>query len=490
MIIVFYFVIRRKVMKRQLIRVFTIVSLVLLFSAGYSAKKSTAPAQGVSGEVKVILSSIAGERLADKGTLPFIAEDNSKIPAITIDPSDTYQTIAGFGGAFTESAAYVLSKMTPDKRDEILKAYFSPQGSAYTLCRTHIGSCDFSLSSYSYDDVPADTNMTKFSIKHDKTWLIPLIKDAMAVPGASFKMLASPWSPPGWMKEYGTMIGGSKLILSFYPAWALYLSKYFQAYAQEGINFEYMTVQNEPWNDGRWEGCFFFPEKEADFVANNLGPQFEKDGIKTKILIYDHNKGGTSDYVSKVMANKKAAKYVWGAGVHWYGGDEIESVLLSHLTFPKVHIIATEACQEGGPYIGDWGVGERYSHDILLDLNNWVEGWIDWNIVLDETGGPNHATNFCSAPILCDTVSNNIIYNPSYYIMAHYSKFMRPGAVKIGAESENTYLEATAVKNPDGTFAVVVLNRTEFPLAFKLKIGNRIVKPNSPARSILTLVFK
>ena len=433
--------------------------------------------------------------------MTFGADDNSAVPSITVNPAVTYQTIIGFGGAFTESSATVLNMIPKAKRAEVLSAYFSPTaGAGYTLCRTPIGSCDFALSSYSYDETAGDKSLNNFSIAHDKTALIPMIKDAMAVPGAKFQLLASPWTPPSWMTTKGKLVAGQNhLNKSFYGPYADYLAKYVKAYAGEGLNISYMTVQNESWNDsGAWETTQFQPPETAAFVKV-LGPVFASNNIQTKIMIYDHNKGlndkGENQikyYVDHVYSDAEARKYIWGIAFHWYGKtqtDPFTDMKVTHAAYPEQHLIHTEACQEGGPHPNDYGVGEHYGHDILGCLNNWTEGWIDWNLVLDTTGGPNHAHNLCSAPILADTASGNLLYNPSYYYMAHFSRYFRPGAVVIGTTSSDPTLEAVACKNPDGKFAMVVLNRTDKSVDFKIKDGGQVVKPTISAHSIMTLVF-
>jgi glucosylceramidase len=453
-----------------------------------------------AGNVEGVETS-AATKFKPLAPMTFAADDNSTLPTVTVNPAVTCQTIVGFGGAFTESSATVLNQIPKAKRAEVLSAYFSPTaGAGYTLCRVPIGSCDFALSSYSYDETPGDKTLANFSIAHDKTALIPMIKDAMAVPGAKFQLLASPWTPPSWMTTKGRLVAGQNhLARPFYDVYANYLARYVKDYAAEGVAISYMTVQNESWNDsGAWETTQFQPPETASFVKV-LGPAFAENNIQTKIMIYDHNKGANDKgenqikyYVDHVYSDAEARKYIWGVGFHWYGAtqtDPFTDMKVTHEAYPEQHLIHTEACAEGGPHPNDYAVGEHYGHDILGCLNNWTEGWIDWNLVLDTTGGPNHAHNLCSAPILADTAGGTLLYNPSYYYMAHFSRYFRPGAVVISTTSSDPTLEAVTCKNPDGKFAMVVLNRTDNPINFKINDGGQVVKPTITAHSIMTLVF-
>jgi glucosylceramidase len=449
------------------------------------------PTSPPGSTVQVIQTSQAGDRLAIKSSLTFANDDGSGIATITLNPSLTYQKIIGFGGAFTESTAYVLSRISAAKRSEIINAYFSSNGSGYTLCRAHINSCDFSLGNWSYDDTAGDYSLNNFNIQHDTQLIIPLMKDAMAVPGANIKIFSSPWSPPAWMKQNGVMNGGSPLKTDCFAAWALYFSKYIKAYAAQGINIWGVTIQNEPENWPSWEGCTYTAAQERDFLKNYLGPQLKNDPATSavNIMIHDHNKDHMVTFANTIIGDPGAGQYAWGTAFHWYSGDQFENITTTHNNFPTKHLVFTEGCQEGGPHIGDWGAAERYGHDIIGDLNNWTEGWVDWNMVLDQQGGPNHVGNYCSAPIIADTGNSNVTYNPSYYYLTHFSRYIRPDAVRIDSVTTNASLETTVFKNTDGKTVVTVMNRTTGAINFKIKVGNQIIKPTIPARAMMTFIF-
>jgi glucosylceramidase len=410
---------------------------------------------------------------------------------VFVDTNVRYQEIQGFGGAFTEAAAVTLNKMPPDLRQEILEAYFSPgTGNAYSICRTHINSCDFSLGNYAYTEVDDDVDLKHFSIEHDRQSLIPMIREAIDLTGGQLKLFASPWSPPAWMKTNGMMNHGGKLKLEYRQAWADYYVRYIQEYGQEGIPIWGLTVQNEPEATQTWDSCIYTGEEERDFVRDYLGPTLHDAGLgDVKVIVWDHNRDRLFERAKAVLDDPKAAHYVWGVGFHWYCGDHFDNVQLTHDAYPDKHLIFTEGCQEFGPHLGSWDTGERYAHSMINDLNRWTEAWVDWNLVLDETGGPNHVGNFCSAPIIADTQAGKILYQSSYYYIGHFSRFIRPGARRVICAKTLDSLEATAFLNVDGTVAVVVLNRTEQAIDFVLKSQGLQAKASIPARGIKTFVF-
>jgi glucosylceramidase len=413
------------------------------------------------------------------------------IAAVRIDTRVRYQQIQGFGGAFTDSAGYVLQKLPATKQDEILRAYFDPEkGLGYTLCRTHINSCDFSLGNYAYDETPGDTDLKNFSIGRDKQSLIPMIKRAQEISHNGFKIFASPWSPPAWMKTNGEMNNGGKLKPEDRDAWARYFVKYIQAYTKENIPIWAVTVQNEPAATQTWDSCIYTGDEERDFVRDYLGPTFAKANLDTHIIVWDHNRDIMFEHVSPILNDPAAAKYVWGVGFHWYVSELSDNVQRTHDAWPDKHLLGTEACQEGGPHTGEWLPAERYGRNMIMDLNHWAEGWVDWNLILDEKGGPNHVGNFAASPVIADTKTGEVTYSPSFYYIGQFSKFIRPGAVRVLSAPTNINLETTSFVNPDGSIVTVVLNETEVPLRFELRIGARSAQMDAPERSIQTVVVK
>ena len=435
-----------------------------------------------------------GQRLAQVGQFSFAdkAQPNENEAVIFLDARHTGQTILGLGGALTDASAETFDKLPADKQDEIIRAYFDPQkGIGYSLGRTHINSCDFSSEMYSYVQ-DGDRELKSFSIAHDLQHRIPFIKRAQAAAGGEFSLFVSPWSPPAWMKSNHDMLHGGELLPDCQPIWAAYYGKFIKAYEKAGVPIWGLTVQNEPMAAQTWESCNYTAEQERGFVKNHLGPELKRAGLgDKKIVIWDHNRDLMYQRAKVVLDDPAAAKYVWGVGFHWYMGDHFENVRRVHEAFPQANLLFTEGCHY--PYdankTGDWKYGEAYGKSIIEDLNSGAVGWTDWNILLDEKGGPNHVNNFCYAPIHADTRTGQLTYLNSYYYLGHFSKFIRPGARRIISSSTRDAIMTTAFLNRDGTVAVVAMNQSDKEMPIFLWLEGQATKVTSPAHSILTAVI-
>ncbi len=440
---------------------------------------------------------------------------------VELDTTQTYQKITGFGGAFTESSAYLLNQLSKKNRDEILKAYFSKEGANYSLTRTHMNSCDFSLSQYSYSPIEDDMLLEHFTIQDDKDDLIPMIKDAMTASEDGFKLFASPWTAAPWMKDNNNWVGG-KLLPKYYDTWALFFSKYVDAYEAEGIPIWGFTVENEPHGNGNnWESMHYTPEEMTNFVQHHLGPKLEADGYGDKIILgYDQNRAGVKEWVDVMYATEASSKYYDGTAIHWYESTfEVfpEALQYAHQKAPDKYLIETEGCvdsevpkwkdddwywrKESTDWGWDWAKEEekylhpkyapvnRYARDIIGCLNNWVDGWVDWNMVLDKQGGPNWFKNWCVAPIIVNPDEDEVYYTPLYYVMAHFSKYIRPDAKIIKVDNTNEALQVTAAKNPDGTIAVVVFNEGEISQNFQLNLNGKSNVITIGAQALQTILI-
>ncbi|RSK25616.1 glucosylceramidase [Bacillus sp. HMF5848] len=409
---------------------------------------------------------------------------------LSVDTNTTYQTIMGFGGAFTEAAAYTLSHLPADERLKVIDSYFNKEtGLGYSLGRTHIHSCDFALENYTYVE-DHDAELNTFSIDREHKWVLPFIKDAMSIRGEDITILSSPWSPPAWMKTNNEMNNGGELKKEYRDVWALYYAKYIKAMQAEGIDIWGITVQNEPAATQVWDSCRYTAEQERDFVKNHLGPTLEKEGLgDIKIIIWDHNRDIAYDRAKVVLSDPEAAKYVWGTGLHWYMSEDFANLSKIHNEFPDKHLIFTEGCIEGGVKLGAWHTGERYARNIMGDLNNWLEGWIDWNMVLNEQGGPNHVGNYCDAPVIVDTQTGEVHYNSSYYYIGHFSKFIKPGAVRVKHELNNENIQSVAFRNADQSIVVVLLNEQDDLQKISVTNNGTVSEVELPAHSITTIVI-
>ncbi len=469
-------------------------------------------------EVEVYETSASGNKLTRVTEFP---AGNDSV-AVKLLPGEKFQTITGLGGSFTEASASLLNRLGKENRQKILEAYFGETGARYSLTRSHINSCDFSLSQYSYAPVEGDTALKNFSIEPDRDDIIPMIKDAQAISKEGFKIVSSPWTAPPWMKVNKQWVGG-KLLPEYYDTWALFFSKYIDAYKAEGIDIWGLTVENEPLGNGNnWESMHFTPEEMTDFVQNHLGPKLEADGkADVKILGYDQNREHLKEWVDVMFRDEAASKYYAGTAIHWYASTfEVfpDALQYAHQKAPNKHLIQTEACvdaevphwqddawywsQEATDWGWDWAPEAdkplhpkyvpvyRYARDIIGCLNNWVDGWIDWNMVLDRQGGPNWFKNWCTAPVIVDPEKDEVYFTPLYYTLAHFSKFIRPGATRIGWEMNGSDLQVTAAENPDGTVAVVVFNPTEKETPFTLALGEQSKPLKISAKAIQTILIK
>jgi len=417
---------------------------------------------------------------------------------VYVDASHEFQTLLGIGGAITDASAEVFDKLPADEQQRLLEAYFDREtGIGYSLLRTTIHSCDFSPASYTYVE-ENDKELASFSIAHDLVHRIPLIRRAIATRGEVMPLYVSPWSPPAWMKDTGTMLQGGKLLPEFAATWATYITKTIHAYEQEGLPVWGLTVQNEPMAVQTWESCVFTAEEERDFVKNHLGPTLVREGLgDRKLIVWDHNRDLIFQRASTIFNDAEAAKYVWGIGFHWYEtwtktSMNFRNLQLTHETFPDKHLMFTEGCAESfdPERMEAWELGERYGASMIQDFNCGTVGWTDWNILLDEHGGPNHVGNFCFAPVHADMEAGTLIFTSSYYYIGHFSKFVQPGAKRIAASSSRTNLLAVAFKNPDASLAVVVMNESEEALPYFLIHNGRMLEITAPARSIATVVIK
>jgi glucosylceramidase len=488
--------------------------------------------------VEVYETSESGNAL--KPINEFVTSENKLV--ITLNPEETFQTITGFGGSFTEASASLLNRLGKENKEKILQAYFGDKGAKYSLTRTHIASCDFSLSNYTYAKVENDMNLEHFTIEDDLNDLIPMILDAKKISSEGFNIIASPWTAPPWMKDNKHWVGG-KLLPAYNDVFSLYFSKYLSAYKEKGIDIWGVTVINEPHGNGNnWESTHFSPKEMTDLVEFHLGPKLEKDGWgDVKIFGYDQNRAGLKEWVDEMYRDEKSSKYFAGTAIHWYESTYDyfpEALQYAHKKAPNKYLIETEGCidaevpvwqddkwywkKEATDWGWDWASAKdkhlhpkyapvnRYATDIIGCLNNHVDGWVDWNMVLDKQGGPNWFKNWCIAPVIVDPEKDEVYFTPLYYVMAHFSKFMRPGAVRIGvsfelaARKKNASdikptkskqgapekMEVTAVKNPDGSIAVAVFNPNNDTYTIEFKLKNKTKMLSISPKALQTIIIK
>ncbi len=438
-------------------------------------------------------------RLANTGKKTFQPAEQAleKDVSVFVNPTIKFQSLLGIGGAITDASAEVFAKLPEAKQQEFIKAcYDQKEGIGYSLARTNIHSCDFSSDIYVYV-TNKDKELKTFSIEHDKKYRIPLIKKAIATAGGKLLLYVSPWSPPAYMKDNENMLKGGKLLPDYYQSWALYFTKYIKAYEAENIPIWGMTIQNEPMAVQTWESCIYTSEEERDFLKKHLGPTMEKEGLgDKKIIVWDHNRDLMNQRANTIFDDPEASKYAWGIGFHWYepwsGGkpmyDNVHNVQES---YPSKNILFTEGCVDrfDTSQYQSWSNAEKFGQSMIHDFNNGTVGWTFWNVLLDETGGPNHVGNFCFAPIHADTKKGELIYTPTFYYIGHFSKFIRPNAKRISTVSTKSHLITTSFLNEDGTMATVVMNESAEKINYKLYVGSKAIAETILPHAIQTVVY-
>lgn len=548
---------------------------LIMNSCGSTEKEQTNGAvknEKLISTAEILVTSESGDKIAKKDNVSF--KDGKPVGTIIqIMPDRVKQTIDGIGTSFTESSAFVLAHLEAEQRAAVMKKIFSEEGANFSLTRTPIGACDFSVKGkYSYADEKGDMALNHFTIAPDSAGfdpnefplikdpsydLLPMIKEALAIKKGQrdreLRIIASAWTAPAWMKDIeewyipgspennwqGT---GGTLKDECIPVYADYLIKYLKAYQAEGVDIWGLTPVNEPHgNNGQWESMHFSPETQNEFVKNFLGPKLHEGGFsKTKLLVYDQNRDGLEHWTDTIFGDPETAPYVYGVAVHWYEStvkvyeDVFDRV---QVKFPNFAIIHTEGCiddlgkdapggvtdperyKESGWFDNDdfwWNANatdwaysvtwagvnvddhpiytpvHRYARNIIVSLDHWLRGWVDWNIVLDHKGGPNHVGNFCGAPIMIDMENGYVYYTPIYFVLAQFSRTIRPGdkavqTVKSLAGVGSDDLHACATINAEKMLSVQVLNTTKQAIAYHLQIGGQYAEITIPANSVQTV---
>ena len=424
-------------------------------------------------------------------TAAFVTDTGVENHAVNLYPHVRYQEIMGFGGAITEAAGYVFSRMSEEKKREILEAYFGPEGSQYTMARVSIDSCDFSLGNYSADTDPKDEALETFTLSRDEQYVLPLLKRAQETANTRLTLMLSPWSPPAFMKSNGQKNGGGYLLPEYYGRWAEYVCRYIKEYKARGYNVAMVTVQNEPKAVQTWDSCVYTAEEEKTFLRDYLYPALEKNGFSdVGIYIWDHNKERVYERARDII-DDKTEKMVKGVAFHWYSGEHFDAVRLTAEQYPDKKLVFTEGCVE----YSHFGAGDQlqharmYAHDIIGNLNTGMHGYLDWNILLDEKGGPNHVGNFCDAPVMCDLTQDTLEKKLSYEYIGHFSRYIKPGARRIASSAYTEKMDTVSFVNPDGTLACVFLNKTNKALPVVIRLNGETASFTLAANAIATGVI-
>ncbi|HBP45769.1 MAG TPA: glycosyl hydrolase [Flavobacteriales bacterium] len=481
----------------------TIFSAALLLAAcglNSSQPETSAPKSEAIRTTVQVISTVKDKplRLTEENELVFMpaTQPLETEVALFVNPNKTFQSFLGIGGAITDASAEVFSLLSPPVQSQFMNAYFGEGGINYNIIRTSIHSCDFGLGSHTYIE-EGDSALTTFNIEADRAKRIPMIKIAADMIGESLVFYASPWSPPAFMKTNKSMLRGGSLLPEYYQAWANYFIKFIQSYEAEGLPVWGVTIQNEPMATQRWESCIYTAEQERDFLKNHLGPALARAGLgDKKVVVWDHNRDLITHRANTIFDDPEASKYAWGTGFHWYetwtgGLPKYDNLKLVKEAYPDKQLLFTEGCQEGfdPAHYERWSNAERYGNSMINDFNSGTVGWTDWNILLDETGGPNHVQNLCFAPIHADTQHDSLIFTPTYYYLGHFSRFIDPGALRVSTSASRSTIESTSFQNPNGSMVTVVMNQTNAPINYTLIVEEQEVRTFIPAHAMQTLLY-
>ena len=409
---------------------------------------------------------------------------------INLYPQVKYQSLDGFGGAITDSAGYVFSLMNEDRKKEVLKQYFGKDNMKYNMVRIPIDSCDFSLGHYEADSDEADEDFSKFSFERVEKYIIPLLDAAEKEYGDKLDIMLTPWSPPVYMKTNGDRNYGGKLKEEYRDRWAKYICRNIKEYLNRGYKVTRLTMQNEPKAVQTWDSCVYTATEEKAFIRDYLYPEMVKQNMADiRIYIWDHNKERAFEWAEEII-DDETSDMIEGVAFHWYSGDHFEALRMIREKFPDKKMMLSEACIEyskfeAGDYLKN---AQKYAHDMIGNLNNGMNAFMDWNILLDEQGGPNHVDNFCDAPFLYDIKNEKLIESNILGHLWHFSHFIEKGAFRIGVSNYSDKLEVTAFKNKEN-ITFIILNRTdeEIPAYIRLKdsVAGITVKPNSISSGIV-----
>uniref|UniRef100_A0A3Q2PZK6 Glucosylceramidase n=1 Tax=Fundulus heteroclitus TaxID=8078 RepID=A0A3Q2PZK6_FUNHE len=492
------------------------------------------------GQFSTYLSSRAGSRM-EPGRGQVQVNSSGAGVRLTLAPYQKYQRIRGFGGAMTDAAAINILSLSAGAQEQLLRQYFSEEGIGYSVVRVPVASCDFSTRLYTYADTPGDYELKNFTLApEDVNMKIPLLLRAQALSPRPLSLLGSAWSAPAWLKTNGALVGKGSLKGQpggkEHKTWAQYYIRFLEEYAKFNLTFWALTTGNEPsageMTNYSFQALGFTPEEQRDWVALDLGPALRSSSHPhTHVLTLDDNRLLLPHWAKVVLGDVHAARYIHGVAVHWYLDSLVPaeaSLGATHRLYPEYYLFGTEACAGWSPLdrgvkLGSWDRAEQYAHDILEDLNHYVVGWTDWNLALDQTGGPNWVKNFVDSPVIVDAERDVFYKQPSFYGVAHFrwprvllymsflnrrrsllffilrslrmtsvcSKFLWEGSQRVGVSaSGKTPLEFAAFVRPDGSVALVVLNRSSSAIQFEVwdpAVG--YLPCTAPAHSLLTVAW-
>ena len=395
---------------------------------------------------------------------------------VNIYPELSYETFEGFGGAVTEAAGYIYSLMNDEQKKKVIETYFSPEKMNYRLVRVHMDSCDFSLGLYEALSNSEDTELKSFSFERTEKYILPMLEDAKKTAGENLKLMLTPWSPPAFMKTNGKRTGGGKLKPEYRKLWAEYICRYIREFQNRGFEVQRISIQNEPKAVQTWDSCLFTAEEEKSFLRDFLYPTMKSHGFENiEVFIWDHNKERIYERVRDTV-DEETREMVSGAAFHWYSGDHFEGLELVRRLYPELKLIMSESCLEYSIFDEKniESVTNKLCHEIIGDLNHGMCAFYDWNLLLDEKGGPNHVGNYCHAPFLYDVEKKKLLPQKTQEQYEMFSHFICPGSVRVQTTKFTEQIDTVAYRTPDGRIVLILLNKGKELEAVNIRLGKMV----------------
>lgn len=395
---------------------------------------------------------------------------------VNIYPELSYETFEGFGGAVTEAAGYIYSLMNDEQKKKVIETYFSPEKMNYRLVRVHMDSCDFSLGLYEAMSNSEDTELKSFSFERTEKYILPMLEDAKKTAGENLKLMLTPWSPPAFMKTNGKRTGGGKLKPEYRKLWAEYICRYIREFQNRGFEVQRISIQNEPKAVQTWDSCLFTAEEEKSFLQDFLYPTMKSHGFENiEVFIWDHNKERIYERVRDTV-DEETREMVSGAAFHWYSGDHFEGLELVRRLYPELKLIMSESCLEYSIFDEKniESVTNKLCHEIIGDLNHGMCAFYDWNLLLDEKGGPNHVGNYCHAPFLYDVEKKKLLPQKTQEQYEMFSHFICPGSVRVQTTKFTEQIDTVAYRTPDGRIVLILLNKGKELEAVNIRLGKMV----------------
>lgn len=411
---------------------------------------------------------------------------------VNLYPELKFDTFEAFGGAITDSAAYVYSLMNEEQKKEVIDTYFSKEQMNYRIVRIHMDSCDFSTEMYEAMSDPDDKELKSFSFERTEKYILPMLEDAQKVSGNKLKLMLSPWTPPAFMKTNQQRKHGGSIRPEYRKMWAEYICRYIEEFQKRGFEVQRISLQNEPKAVQTWDSCVYTAAEEKEFLKDYMYPALKAHGMEQiQIFIWDHNKERAYERAREII-DETTAHMVAGVACHWYSGDHFENLNHIRIKYPNLKLIISESCIEYSKFdAADEKINAgRLSHEIIGDLNHGMSAFYDWNLLLDEEGGPNHVGNLCQAPFLFDTKQKVLMPQLLQKHLNHFSHFIKEGARRIGFSRYTEALDVTSFINPDGKIVYILLNRSQHNLPVILRIEDQIVKFEIQSGEVITGVIE